>query len=159
MPGKRAVEGASYITQRALYRDHVISGGESDPIENNIPIIDTTRPPNINVGVGQADYNQYGKDARIFLAVYMGGFTSVTLDLWLKADIDESHLGPPSSSSSIDEFPSATDTWVKAASKVFTGPALWAILDIPPGRYKVLINSASGGSGDKFVTLSEQHAA
>lgn len=158
MPGKRAVEGASYVTQRALYRDHVIAGSESDPTDTGIPSIDTTQPPNVNVGMGQSDFNQYGKDARIFLAAYIGGFTSVTLDLWLKADINESHLGPAPSSSSTNEFP-ATDTWVKVASKVFTGPALWVITDIPPGLYKVLVSAASGGSGDKFVTLSEQHAA
>lgn len=157
MPGKRAVEGASYVTQRALYRDHVIVGGETNPTAD-IPIIDTGAAPNTNIGLGQSDFNQYGKDARIFLAVYVGGYTSVVLDLWLKADINESHLGPAPSSSSTNEFP-ATGTWVKVASKTITEPTLWAITDIPPGQYKVLIKTASGGSGDKFVTMAEQHAA
>lgn len=162
MPGKRAVEGGSYVTQRALYRGHVLIGGEIDPTDSDIPVLDTNRPPNTNVGLGQSDGNQYGKDARIFLAVFLEGYTSVKLNLWMRANITEVGLrspGHPSSSSSSSEFPGTTSEWVLAATKTVTGPVLWSILDIPPGEYKVLIETATGGSGEKFVSLVEQHAA
>lgn len=157
MPGKRSVEQASFVTPRALYRNNVVAGGETDPTLNTIPILDTRVGPNASIqpaGSPQSDVNNYGKDARINLSILVSGFTSVTLQLWLKSEIEavalsNAPLTPPT-------LPVGTQEWMQVASKTVNTSTLWTITDIPPGKYKVLVSAAVGAG---FVTLEEQHAA
>src|SRR5690242_17680565 len=129
MAGKRSNEGATYVTRRALYRKDIKTVSETDPTSDTIPVLNTEGPPNTGVGLGQNDYNQYGKDARIFLAVFLKGYTSATIDLWMRCNVDTIGLAPEPSSSSSSEFPSS-DEWVKVASNTVTSNALLKYLDI-----------------------------
>lgn len=162
--GKRPVEQGTYISPRALYRDD-IKILDTDVTSAGIPVLDTRPGPNafvIPAGQANTDVNMYGKDARINLAVLPGSVTTVTLQLWLLADLTAPHLKSAttssSSSSGVPHLP-ATGQWVQVASKVITGPSLWTITDIPPGQYKVLLTAWTGNGGSSFVTIEEQHAA
>lgn len=157
MAGKRAVEGATYVTPRVVYRNNITVAGETDPTSNSIPVLDTTLPPNVNIGLGQADGNQYGKDARIMISALVQGWTSVTLDLWMLADIQGASLNTnPPPTPTLPTSPPGS--WIKVASQVITASNFWILKDIPPGQYKVLLNAASGGAG-QFLTLLAQYAA
>jgi len=162
MPGKRVQGEADFITPRRIYRE-VISAVDPSIESLAIPILDTRETANQRASGPNAGFDtpQYGRNAQINLAVLMSGFTSVTLQLWLLAEEEQDDLTEPfgsSSSSSSSSFSlSATDEWVKAAQKDFTGPELWVVKDIPPGQYKVRMSAASGGPGQ--VQLREQYAA
>ena len=168
MPGKRATEQADFVTPRVVYRDG-IDTIDTDVLDTTIPILDTNLPPSIVVGLGQADVNQYGRNAQIDLAILLGSATgssssggsfSVTLELWLKAEIEgerlrsKDSLSPSSSSSSSPRPLPATEDWVFVATQTFTRSTLWVVKDIPPGKYKVLATAVSGRT-----TILEQHAA
>ncbi len=159
MPGKRGPEFGDFVTDFAEYRINIDAADASGPQDATIPSLDTRLGPNQNVMGAGSDQNQYGRNAQINLAAIVKGFTSVTLQLWVKAEPTRAALqAPPGSSSSsstpIDE--PTTGLWVKVDEKTVTASAMWAIKDIPPAEYKVLV-SAVAGSG--AVSLVECHAA
>ena len=161
MPGKRSTGHADYITPRALYR--VVTTPDTVGIEDdiNIPYFDTGLPPNVNVGMGQSDYNQYGRNAQIDIAVIPCNFHSVSLELWLRASLQAQYLiaasgVPPSPTQSLSTLPKPilplTESWVLVESKIFTGPGLWIVRYVPPGQYKIKvaeINSSSSEEPDR----------
>jgi len=156
MPGKRAVEGGTFITPRATYRVNVDSVDPSaqDP---SIPILDTRAAPNVSVGLGQGDCAQYGQNGQIDFAVILSGFSSVTLELWLLAEVERRELEYPgaSSSSSSSSLPT-TEEWVYVEEKAISKSVLWVVKDIPPGQYKVRVGAVTG-SGE--LQIREGHAA
>lgn len=156
MPGKRAVEGGTFITPRAMYRADVdaVDPGAQDP---SVPILDTRPAPNVSVGLGQGDVAQYGQNGQIDFAVILSGFSSVTLELWLLAEIERRELEYPgaSSSSSSSVLPT-TEEWVYVGEKVISRSVLWIVKDIPPGQYKVRVSAATGSGS---LQIREGHAA
>lgn len=159
--GKRPVEQGTFITPRALYRDNLVAL-DTDVTSVGIPTLDTRPGPNgflIPVGQVNTDCNMYGKDARINLAVYPSAVGTVTLQLWLYADLTQPRTTSASTPPVVPPTLPTTGYWTQVASKVITGPSLWAITDIPPGEYKVLLTAWTGSGSSSFVTLAEQHAA
>jgi len=160
MPGKRVQDNADYVTRRAVYRSE-LSAVDSGPQDADIPELNTESPPKqiVDVGLGQADVNQYGRNAQIDMAIIVEGFSSVTVEAWMKANITTegvTYEGSSSSSSSAAATLPATGEWVKVDEKTVTGSELWIVKDIPPGQYKFTI-SAVTGSG--HIQLREQHAS
>lgn len=156
MPGKRAVEQADFVTPRRAYRESLTVVDGSGPEDPAVPELLTNRSPTSVVGLGQGDVGQYGRNAQIDLAVIIQGFTSATLELWLKGEVEQQELIIGSSSSSAPLTLPTTEDWVKVETKVLTVSSLWIIKDVPPGKYKVLL-AAVAGSGN--VHIREQHAA
>lgn len=161
MPGKRVQDNADYITRRAVYRAEVAAADSGGPQDPDIPELDTENPPRqiVEVGLGQADVNQYGRNAQIDMAIIVEGFSSVTLEAWLKADItteEVTYEGSSSSSSSAAATLPATEEWAKVDEKTVTASELWILTNIPPGQYKFVV-SAVTGSG--HIQLREQHAS
>lgn len=161
MPGKRTCEYADFVTPFAEYRMNV-EAADAVPVQDPaIPALDTREGPYANVGLGQVDVNQYGRDAKIDLAVIIAGCSAVELELWLNAEPTRVKLSSSvpsgSSSSSSSSSSSPTDLWVKVAEKTFGAVSeLWIVSDIPPGEYKVRVVSITGGGN---VSLIEGHAA
>jgi len=153
MAGKRPIEQGTFVTPRALYRNNVTAGGETDPTAD-IPELDTTEAPNTNVGLGQSDINMYGQNAQIDLAIYVSGFSSVVLELWLKAPLELKQLSDVAPV--VPDLPGTTQDWVFVSTITVTRSQLWIVKDIPPGIYKVLVKTVAGSG---FVTLMEGHAA
>ena len=159
MPGKRTVEGADYVTRRSAYRSELTAADAGGPQDLSIPELDTEVAPSVGIGLGQSDVNQYGRNAQINMAIIVEGFSSVTIEAWMKADItteDLTYEGSSSSSSSAAATLPATEEWVKVDEKVVAASALWVVKDVPPGQYKFLV-SAVTGSG--HIQLREQHAS
>jgi hypothetical protein len=157
MPGQRAKEGATYVTRRAPYRT-VLAVDAAGVVDPSIPILDTGAGGQSTVGLSNGDTNQYGKDARILVAVIPSGFTNITLQLWLRAPVDQEYLRDADSSSSSSSGSSlpATDEWVLAEQKTgISSPVLWVAKDIPPGEYKIVMSAATGSG---YAILREQHA-
>jgi hypothetical protein len=96
----------------------------------------------------------YGKDSVISVAVIVEGFTSVTLELWLLAELEQSRLSTASALPT-PTLP-ATGEWVSVTTQSFTKSGLWTLTDLVPGQYKILM-TAKAGTGN--LTLREQHAA
>jgi hypothetical protein len=88
--------------------------------------------------------------------VIVQGFTSVTLELWLKGEVEQQELIVGSSSSTAPLTLPATEDWVKVETKVLTASGLWVVKDIPPSQYKVLLTAVAGAGN---VHIREQHAA
>jgi hypothetical protein len=156
MPGKRASEHADFVTPRRAYRESLVAVDSVGPEDPSIPELDTRGGPSAAVGLGQGDTAQYGRNAQLNLAVIVEGFTSATLEVWLKGEVEQQELIVGSSSSSAPLTLPATEDWVKVTSKVFTASELWTIKDGPPGKYKIKL-FAVAGSGN--VHIREQHAA
>jgi hypothetical protein len=156
MPGKRASEQADFVTPRRGYRESLTAVDSGGPQDTGIPTLDTRQGPSAAVGLGQGDVAQYGRNAQLDLAVLVQGFTSVTLELWLKGEVEQAELIEGSSSSTAPLTLPATEDWVKVETKVLTASGLWIVKDIPPGKYKTLL-TAVAGSGN--VHIREQHAA
>jgi hypothetical protein len=97
---------------------------------------------------------QYGRNAQLDLSVLVQGFTSVTLELWLKGEVEQAELSssPPPAPLTLP----ATEDWVKVETKVLTASGLWIVKDIPPGKYKILLTAVAGAGN---VHIREQHAA
>jgi hypothetical protein len=108
------------------------------------------------VGLGQGDVAQYGRNAQFDLTVIIEGFTSATMELWLKGEVEQQELVEGSSSSTAPLTLPATEDWVKVDTKTLTVSGLWVAKDAPPGKYKILL-TAVAGSGN--VHIREQHAA
>lgn len=156
MAGKRVVEGATFITDRAAYRRGITAVDPS--VENAvIPDLVTSGSPHGGVGLGQSDVNQYGQNAQFAFAVLVTGFASVTLQLWLNAPLEARYaqVAGSSSSSTSEPLPSTLE-WVFVEEKTITRSSLWVVKDIPPGMYRVRV-SAVTGTGE--VHIREQHAA
>lgn len=157
MPGKRAIEGGTFLTPRALYRSNITSVDPS--VEDlGVPILDTSKAPGYAVGLGQSDFAQYGHNAQLDLAVIIDGFTSVTLEAWLFAEIEQREFNPEPSSSSSSSSSSmpATGEWVFVVDKTLSKSSLWVLRDIPPGKYKVRVSAVSGSGA---IHIRENHAA
>jgi hypothetical protein len=159
MPGQRAKEGGTFVTPRALYRSS-LTAVDPDVESEAIPVLDTSRSPYTPLGLGQGDNAQYGQNGQLDLAVIVEGFSSMTLELWLLAEIEQRELSYPddgssSSSSSSTPWPS-TGEWVFVEDKTITKSSLWIVKDIPPGKYKVRVNAISGTGS---CTIRENHAA
>lgn len=163
MPGRRAMEGGTFITPRAPYRESITALDPS--VEDvSIPILDTSKSPNSVVGLGQSDWAQYGHNGQLDLALIVGGFSSVTVQLWLLAEIEQRELQPPASdssssssatSSSSSSF-SPTGEWVYVGDKTVDKSTLWIVKDVPPGKYKVRVSAVSGSGS---IQIRESHAA
>jgi hypothetical protein len=153
MPGKRTQDNADFVTPRRIYRAEVIA---VDPTAENvaIPILDTRSGPNTSVGGGQSDNNQVGKSGQLNLAVLINAFTSVTLQIWQQAEVEQAELSsaPPPPAMTLP----ATANWMKTHEKVFTGSELWIVPGLSPGKLKVRV-SAVVGAGQ--IQMLEQHAA
>ena len=143
MPGKRGLEACDFVTNRRDYR--LIDAVDADV--DSVPVLDSRIPENGYTDVSQ-DRNQYGRNAQLNLACIMEGFTDVTLQLWLKAEL-ETYTASSSSGSPVDE-------WVFVEEKVVDKSTLWIVKDVPPGQYRVVATAVTG-SGE--VTIREQHAA
>lgn len=158
MPGKRVTEGSDHVTRRAVYRSELTAVDSGGPQDDLIPELDTEASPTAVIGLGQADINQYGRNAQIDLAIIIQGFSSVTIQAWMKADITAEGLTYEGSSSSSDAAVTlpTTEEWVLVDTKTVTASALWIVKDVPPGQYKFIV-SAVTGSG--YIQLREQHAS
>lgn len=155
MPGQRSKAFADFVTPRALYRNGLTTNDTSGPQDVTVPSFDTREGPNSIVG--STDSSQYGRNAQIDVAAIVKGFSAVTLELWLKADVEETDaVTEGASSSSVSEDLPATLNWVLAATVNLTKSQLWVVKDIPPGEYKVLF-TAKTGSGN--LVLLQQHAS
>lgn len=155
MPGNRASENGDYVTPRKVYRD-IASVDADDPTSGSVPILDT-RLKDRNYNPGNEVVSFYGRNAQIDVAVFLrNGASAATLKLYLLAEIElkearaPSDLGSSSSSSS-----SAETEWVLVETKTVSNNLLWVITNIPPGQYKILATSITGGE----VELRTQHAA
>jgi hypothetical protein len=156
MPGKRSVENGDFVSQRRIYRQDIMTVDSGGAIDETIPILNTLGSA-YGGQIVSNDVNMYGRNAQLDLAVIAA--VSVTLQVWLKAEIEEGELTDPEASSSSSaslDLPTATEDWVFVIEKSFTKPELWVVKDVPPGKYKV-IASAHAGSG--AVHILEQHAA
>jgi hypothetical protein len=159
MPGRRALEGGTFITPRAPYREDITTVDPSVE-DTSIPILDTSKSPNEVVGLGQSDWAQYGQNGQMDLALIVEGFSSVTVQLWLQAEIEQRGLQPSapassSSSSSSSSYPT-TGEWVYVGDKTVDKSTLWIVKDTPPGKYKVRVSAVSGSGS---VRIRESHAA
>jgi len=172
MPGKRVPEWATFVSPRAVYRSGVDAIDSGGPTDTGIPILDTVPPPNDG---GHGDYNQYGQNAQIAIDAVLdkdANFSTVGLELWLKA-VNEVIPTPMLSSSSSSPTPAAssssssladTNDWVLVDSWTLQTSALYpnnvvgthfVEKDIPPGQYKVLVVTMKGTGK---LTILEQHA-
>ena len=165
MPGKRGPESGDFVTPFEEYRMNLSAADTVGAEDPSIPVLDTRPGPYNNVGLGQSDVNQYGRNAQLDLAVILAGFSTVELELWLNAEPtrERLHSNTPasssssSSSSSASSYVSPTGNWVKVAAKTIGSDSeLWVVKDIPPGEYKVLVVTVTG---DGNVSIIEGHAA
>jgi hypothetical protein len=155
MPGKRSAENGDSVTPRVMYRQDITAVDGAGPLED-VSILDTRESPYAVMG-SSSDVAMYGRNAQLNLAVITE--VAVTLQVWLKAEVEQTQPYDPdasSSSSSSASLPSATEDWVKVDESSFTGSELWVVKDIPPGQYKVIVSAHAGGSP---VHILEQHAA
>ena len=159
MPGKRPIESADYVTRRSAYRSELTAVDAGGPQDLSIPELDTEVAPSAGIGLGQSDVNQYGRNAQIDMAIIVEGFSSVTVQAWMKANITAEGLtyaDSSSSSSSAAATLPATGEWVKVDEKVVATSALWVVKDVPPGQYKFIVSAATGSG---HIQLREQHAS
>ena len=154
MPGKRGLGEADFVTPRQVYREDITDVDSGGVTDTDIPILDSRVTASQRQGLGESDVAQYGRDARLNLACIPEGFSSVTMQLWLWADVEEP-LEPGTSSSSYGTLPT-TEEWVQVEEKTITGPELWVVKDVPPGQYKVIV-TAKSGSG--HLQIRDQYAA
>ena len=159
MPGKRGPEFGDFVTPFEEYRINLAAIDAGGPEGDAIPVLDTRDGPNQNV-VGQgSDKNQYGRNAQLDLAVIIKDFSSVTLELWMKAEPSRAELRSAPSSSSSSSAPievPTTGLWVKVEDKTLTSSEFWVVKDIPPAEYKVRLSAVSGTGA---VSIVESHAA
>ena len=150
MPGKRSTGHADYITPRALYR--VVTTPDLVGIEDaSIPVLNTDAPPNVQVGLGQSDWNQYGRNAQLDIAVIPCEYTSAVLELWLNAEVYEAYLKAYAGAPRPAPHPvlPLTGYWVLVETKTISGPELWVVRHIPPGKYQIKVVSVDGNSSSE----------
>lgn len=157
MAGNRALEAGDYITPRFIYRLDVATEAD-DPDSGAIEVLDT-RLKARNYNPGDEVFSNYGRNAQINVAAFLrGGASAATLKLYVKAEVELQQARTAeslsSSSSSSSSGPSGTE-WVLVETKALTVNELWVIKDIPPGKYKILATSVTGGT----VELRTQWAA
>jgi hypothetical protein len=158
MPGNRASENGDYITPRKVYREVAVADAD-DPTSGSVPILDT-RLKDRNYQPGNEVISFYGRNAQIDVAVFLRkGASATTLKLYLLAEVELKYPTAPnddSSSSSSSSSSSGGETeWVLVETKSVSYNLLWVIQNIPPGQYKILATSITGGE----VELRTQHAA
>jgi len=155
MPGNRASEAGDYITPRYIYRREV-SAEADDPTSGSVPILDT-RLKARNYNPGEEVFSNYGRNAQINVAVLLRDSASAaTLKLYLLAEIELQQARTASSLSSSSSSSSAAGSdWILVETKAVTESLLWVIQNIPPGKYKILATSVTGGT----VELRTQWAA
>ena len=139
-----------------MYRD-IASADADDPTSGSVPILDT-RYKDRNYNPGNEVISFYGRNAQIDVAVFLRNSASAaTLKLYLLAEIELKEARAPadlSSSSSSSSGPAETE-WVLVETKSVSNNLLWVITNIPPGQYKILATSITGGE----VELRTQHAS
>ena len=166
MSGKRATEQGDFVTPRAIYRrDLTVIDGSIE--SSDIPELDTRGGPNTSVGLGQGEVNQYGRNAQLDLAVILFNFPSATLELWLKATVEQAQLSTDDPVLDL-ALPDTLD-WIFVGTKNFSQSELWVIKDLPPGIYKVKVaalgpgsstsSSSSSPGGGPALHILEGHAA
>lgn len=161
MAGKRTIEQADFVTPRAEYRSNLtavdtVATALEDP---TVPTLDTSKSSSAPIMGNTGDVGMYGRNAQQNWALIVEGFSSVTVELWLKATIDAryAHSGAsPSSSSGAGDTEPNTKDWVLAATTTITKSTLWVVKDIPPGKYKLVFKTAVSTG---HLTMREQHAA
>lgn len=158
MPGNRSSENGDYITPRKVYRADIASADVDDPASGSVPILDT-RLKDRNYNPGNEVISFYGRNAQLDVAVLLRhGASAATLKLYLLAEVElqQARAADPSSSSSSSSSSSGGETeWVLVETKSVSTNLLWVITNIPPGQYKILATSITGGE----VELRTQHAA
>jgi hypothetical protein len=156
MAGNRASENGDFVTPRKVYRAEVAPADSDDPTSGAVPILDT-RYKDQNYGVTTMAF--YGRNAQIDAAVFLRkGASAATLKLYLLAEVELQEARPavdPSSSSSSSSSGGEME-WVLVETKSVSVSLLWVIQNIPPGRYKILVTSITGGGE---VEIRTQHAA
>ena len=155
MAGKRVPEQSTYVTPRTGYRYNITAKDDVSSLtdDNAIPAINTIGGPNRDANGYSSDVNMNGKDARLLVAAGITGFSSVTLECWLRADLDLFNVPAGTSSSSDHDHGTM---WVLASSVTVTKSSLWVVKDIPPGIYKILVSAVSSTGS---ITLRTQFAA
>jgi hypothetical protein len=131
------------LTPREEYR--TVSAADSD-LDAIAEEIDTRLSES-----GGANVIGTGQTLALFL-VLIGGATGATFELYIYGgdDLDE---GSSSSSGA------GSDAWCLVDSAFsITQDALKLFTDMPAGRYKVMVTSVTGGSGDTVI-IKEQHSA
>jgi hypothetical protein len=156
MAGNRASENGDFVTPRKVYRSEVAAADSDDPTSGAVPILDT-RFKDMNYNV--VTHSFYGRNAQIDAAVFLRkGASAATLKLYLLAEVELQEARPatdPSSSSSSSSSSGGETEWVLVETKSVSANLLWVIQNIPPGRYKILVTSLTGGE----VEIRTQHAA
>jgi hypothetical protein len=159
MAGKRAVQGADFVTGLAFFREAIAVDSTADFLDDElVPVLNTYTHGAGQINDTTNDIAQYGRNAQLDLSVIVGdGVTSVTLELWKKAEIERT----PIITNPVTPAPTLASranrgTWVRVTTKVLTFSELWVIKDIPPSYYKVYV-SAFSGTG--LVSILEQHAS
>jgi hypothetical protein len=134
----------SRLTPRLDVR--AVENADAD-LDSVVEEIDTTK----NESQG-ANLRGDGQTLALFV-ILLGGATGATLELWIYGGEEDAE---GSSSSSSDD---GSDAWclVDTAFSV-TSNALKLFTDMPAGRYKVMVTSITGGSGER-VLVKEQHSA
>ncbi len=171
MPGQRSKDIADFVSPRAAYRRNLSEADTVGVASESVPVLDTRSAPNRQIGLGVGgDTNMYGRNAQLNLSLIVSGFSSVTVELWLLANIEIKQLGesvvPPNEDSvpgysdtseeeTSDELVDDTLEWVFVGSKTITRSSAWTIMDIPPGQYKVMFTALTGTG---FLNIREQHA-
>lgn len=162
MPGQRSKEGGTFISPRDVYRNLAsVAADSADDLldDTEIPTLDTSEGPNAKQLPDSGDNNQYGTNAQLDLAVLLGdGVTSLTLELWMLAPIEQKPLIPDPDNPPVPPVlptNSVTGHWVFVSTVTYTKSTLWITKDIPPGTYKVRISAFVGAGG---VALLEAHA-
>jgi len=148
-----------FVTSFDEYRMDIAAVDTGGPENPSIPILDTRPGPNANVGLGQADINQYGRNAQLDIGLILNGLSSVKVTLWLLAEPNRAKLQSAtagSSSSSSSSSGPATGWWVKVEDKTVSTSSLWVVKDIPPGQYRIEVNTLTGGG---TLSIVEGHAA
>jgi len=154
MAGNRASENGDFVTPRKVYREVSVADAD-DPTSGAVPILDT-RFKDMNYSV--VTHSFYGRNAQIDVAAFLrNGASGATLKLYLLAEVELQEARPAVDPSSSSSSSSGGETeWVLVETKTVSNNLLWVIQNIPPGRYKILVTSLTGGGE---VELRTQHAA
>ena len=101
MGGKRRHDAGSFVTNREVYRTAI------DAADSGVLSVEETLDLRFSRAVEEAQPNQYGKDLVLFAYLLLGGFSSIDVELWIKAEEEPLAADEEESSSS------ASVTWVR----------------------------------------------
>lgn len=109
--------------------------------------------------------NIYGHNLVLFIYALMAGFSAVTIQLWIKAEVQAIPRGvdpnAPSSSSSSSPSesslpPPGTEDWALVDSRAISSSQMLRFGGLTPGKYRVVVSAATGGPGQ--IDIREQHS-